>query len=164
MFIRKYLFSSRHLEINSFLLLRLHALSALIMCSFSVRQRLHRFEILLQALAEEVIDQLILQFSLLSLSFQMCFANSVRLAYFLLRNDSLCCVCCCLDVPSVSPLSFFPVLSLSVVTLALQMTLVIRHWLSSGHSSLFLHLQSSYGVMLLLLLIRIFLLWFGMQL
>jgi len=32
MFIRKYLFSWRHLEINSFLLLRLHALSALIMC------------------------------------------------------------------------------------------------------------------------------------
>ena len=46
MFIRKYLFSWRHLELNSFLLLWLHALSVLIMCSFSVRQRLHRLEIL----------------------------------------------------------------------------------------------------------------------
>ena len=60
MFLRKYLFSWWHLEITSFLLLRLHALSALIMCSFSVRQRLHRLEILLYALAEEMIDQLLL--------------------------------------------------------------------------------------------------------
>ena len=88
MFLRKYLFSWGHLEINSVLLLRLLALSALIMWSFSVRQRLHRLEILLWALAEELIDQLILYFSLFSLSFQLCFASSVRLAYFLLRNDS----------------------------------------------------------------------------
>ena len=31
-----------------------------------------------------------------------CFANSVRLAYFLLHNVSLCCVYRCLKVPSVS--------------------------------------------------------------
>ena len=49
----------------------------------------------------------------------MCFASSVRLAYFLLRNDSLCCVYRCLNVPSVSPMWFFPASSLSVVTLAL---------------------------------------------
>ena len=107
MFTREYLFSWRHLEINSVLLLRLLVLSALIMKSFSVRQRLHRLEILLQAVSEEMIDQLILQFSQLSLSFQMCFANSVRLAYFLLRNDSLCYVYRCLNVPSVSPMQFF---------------------------------------------------------
>ena len=124
MFTREYLFSWRHLEINSVLLLRLLVLSALIMKSFSVWQRLHRLEILLQAVAEEMIDQLILQFSQLSLSFQMCFANSVRLAYFLLRNDSLCYVYRCLDVPSVSPMQFFPVSSLPVVTLALYITLV----------------------------------------
>ena len=41
MFIRKHLFSWWHLEINSFN----HSLSALIMCIFSVRQRLHRLEI-----------------------------------------------------------------------------------------------------------------------
>ena len=124
MFTREYLFSWRHLEINSVLLLRLLVLSALIMKSFSVWQRLHRLEILLQAVAEEMIDQLILQFSQLSLSFQMCFANSVRLAYFLLRNDSLCYVYRCLNVPSVSPMQFFPVSSLPVVTLALYITLV----------------------------------------
>ena len=45
-FTREYLLSWRHLEINSVLLLRLLALSALIMLSFSVRQRLHRLEIL----------------------------------------------------------------------------------------------------------------------
>ena len=67
-----------------------------------------------------MIDQLFLSFpSVLSLSFQMCFANSVQLAYFLLGSDSLCCVYRCLNVPSVSPMYFFPVLSLSVVTLAL---------------------------------------------
>ena len=71
-----------------------------------------------------MIDQLILQFSQLSLSFQMCFANSVRLAYFLLRNDSLYYVYRCLNVPSVSPMQFFPVSSLPVVTLALYITLV----------------------------------------
>ena len=38
---------------------------------------------------------------------------------FLLRNGSLCCVYRCLNVPSVSPRQFFPVSSLSVVTLAL---------------------------------------------
>ena len=54
MFFRKYLFSWGHLKINSVLLLRLLALSALIMWSFSVRQRLHRLEILLWALAEEL--------------------------------------------------------------------------------------------------------------
>ena len=60
MFTREYLFSWRHLEINSVLLLRLLVLSALIMKSFSVWQRLHRLEILLKAVAEEMIDQLIL--------------------------------------------------------------------------------------------------------
>ena len=45
MFIRKHFFSWRHLEINSFN----HALSALIMCIFSVRQSLHRLEILLKS-------------------------------------------------------------------------------------------------------------------
>ena len=49
----------------------------------------------------------------------MCLASSVRLAYFLLRNVRLCCVYRCLNVPSVSPMQFFHVLSLSVVTLAL---------------------------------------------
>ena len=53
-------------------------------------------------LAEEMIDQLILKFTLLSLIFQMCFASSLWLAYFLLRNDSLRCVYRCLNVPSVS--------------------------------------------------------------
>ena len=48
----------------------------------------------------------------------MCFTSSVRLAYFLLRNDSLCCVHRCLNLSSVSPMWFFPVLSLSVVTWA----------------------------------------------
>ena len=37
----------------------------------------------------------------------MCFANSVRLAYFLLRNDSLCYLYLCLNVLSVSPMQFF---------------------------------------------------------
>ena len=59
-FTGEYLFSWQHLEINSVLLLRLLALSALIMKSFSVGQRLHHLEILLLALAEEMIDQLIL--------------------------------------------------------------------------------------------------------
>ena len=49
----------------------------------------------------------------------MSFANSVRLAHFLLRNNySLCCVYRYLNVPSFSPLQFFRVLYLSVVTLA----------------------------------------------
>ena len=135
MFIREYLFSWRHLEIDSALLLRLLALSALIIQSFSVRQRSHRLEILLQTLAEEMIDQLILQLLLLSSSFQKSFASSVRLAYFLSRNDSLCCVYRCLNVPSVIPMLFFPVSSLSVVTLALQITLVMRQLLFSGHWS-----------------------------
>ena len=39
-----------------------------------------------------------------SLSFQMCLASSVRLAYFLLRNVRLCCVYRCLNVSSVSPM------------------------------------------------------------
>ena len=38
--------------------------------------------------------------------FQMCFASSVRLAYFLSRNDSLCCVYRCFNVPSVRCSSF----------------------------------------------------------
>ena len=54
------------------------------------------------ALAEEMIDQLILKFTFLSLIFQMCFASSLRVAYFLLRNDCLRCVYRCLNVPSVS--------------------------------------------------------------
>ena len=49
----------------------------------------------------------------------MCFASSVLLAYFLFRNDSLCCVYRGLNAPSVSPMEFFPMSSLSVVTLAL---------------------------------------------
>ena len=57
---RKYLFSWRHLEINSVLLLRLLALLALIMWSFSVKQRFHHLEVLWYALAEELIDQLTL--------------------------------------------------------------------------------------------------------
>ena len=60
-------------------------------------------------------------------------------------------------------------LSLSVITLALSTTLVIRHLLSSGHSSFFLQLHS-FCVVMLLLLLRSFLLfllktgwrlWFG---
>ena len=39
----------------------------------------------------------------------MCFANSVRLVYFLLRNDNLCCVYRCLNASSLSPMQFFPV-------------------------------------------------------
>ena len=58
MFISKYLFSWRHLEIYSVLLLRLLALSALIMSIFSVRQTSHLLQILLSALAEEIIDKL----------------------------------------------------------------------------------------------------------
>ena len=34
----------------------------------------------------------------------MCFGSSVRLAYFLLRNGSLCCIYGCLNVPSVGPI------------------------------------------------------------
>ena len=43
MFITKYLFSWRHLKINLLLLLRLLALSALIMWCFSVRQKVASF-------------------------------------------------------------------------------------------------------------------------
>ena len=49
------LFSWRHLEIYSVLLLRLLALSALIMSIFSVTQTLHLLQILLPTLAEEMI-------------------------------------------------------------------------------------------------------------
>ena len=45
MFTREYLFPGRDLEINSVLLLRLLALSALIMKSSSVRQKLHRLDV-----------------------------------------------------------------------------------------------------------------------
>ena len=154
MFIRKYLFSWWHLESNSVRFLRLLALSPLIMWNFSVRQRLHRLKMLLQAPVEEMIDQLILQFSLLSLTFQFCLASSARLAYFLLRNDTSCCVYLCLNVQSVSPMQFFPLLSLAVVAvLAYYITLVIRQLLSSGHWSFLLQLHPFCGVVLLLLII-----------
>ena len=52
MFAGKYLFSWQHLEINSVLLLRLRALSALTMWSFSVRQRLHRLEMYIFKVSE----------------------------------------------------------------------------------------------------------------
>ena len=48
----------------------------------------------------------------------MCFASLVLFAYFLLQNDTLCSVYRCLNVRSVSPMKFFPIMSLSVVTLA----------------------------------------------
>ena len=91
-------------EVNSDLLLNSLLLFALIICSFSVKHRSHFLKMLLYDLAFEMIDHCMLQSLLLSLRSQMCFESSVLLAYFLFRNDCVCCVNRCLNVPSVRPM------------------------------------------------------------
>ena len=79
-------------------------MSALIICSFSVKHSSHLLEILLYGLALEIIDHCIAYSLLSSLRFHICLESSVLLVHFLLEKDNLCCVNHCLKVPSVNPM------------------------------------------------------------
>ena len=81
-----------HLETNSDFFFNSVSVSALILCSFSIKHRSHLLEVLLYGLALEMIDHCTVYALLLSLRFHMHLQSSVLLAYFLLENDNLCCV------------------------------------------------------------------------
>ena len=79
---RKNLFSWRHLEISSVLLLRVLDLSALVMKSFSVKDKLQHFEPLLYGATFATMDHLMIGVWYFSLffNFQRCSDSSVLFA------------------------------------------------------------------------------------
>ena len=97
------MFSWRHFEISSDLLFSSSSGLELIIISFSVVQRSHLFVMLLYGLALQMIVHLILKSFLLSCSCQMYLDSSGLFMWLLWRNECLCCVNLCLNVPSVNP-------------------------------------------------------------
>ena len=81
------LFWWRHFETNSDRLFKRFPFSAFMMMTISSRHRLQRLVPHVYVAARFTISQLIVKALLFSYRSQMCFDNSVSLAYFLSLND-----------------------------------------------------------------------------
>ena len=129
------LVTCRHFENNSDRLFKKFFFFAFINKSFSSRHKLHRFDPALYAATCFIMDHLMWWSRFPIFNFQICFDNSVSLAYFTYRKDLVWLRYLSLKSLAVIPIQFLVSPLSVVVTLAWQTKLLAKQFSAIGHSS-----------------------------